>query len=685
MFLSPVFSTPAQAGVQLPRISRWRSALHLAAARTWAPAFAGVVLSCSTSAYAQSAPQPLPGPPACGDVPADICDLGHSLTPDDPGYSDVDPVAQRLPIIVTATRAPQQPWQIGQAVTVIERADLDRRQSVAVSDILATTPGVTVARNGSVGGFTGVRLRGAEAEQTLVVIDGIRVNDPSSPGGGFDFANLLAASVDRIEVLRGPNSVPWGSQAIGGVVNVITADPSRLAEGVVLARAKGEYGYADQVYTTAGLEGRTGIVSGGLAGGYLRTDGISAAANGRERDGYRQYGASGRLAVAFTDTVGVDLRGYWADSRTRLDGTPPPTYALTDTAEYSTAQELYGYAGLHADIGRLANRVAFTIADIDRDNFDPAVGATPVFFGRGRSERYEYQGDWRPLDAIRLVAGAEREDSRFDDGDTGADTGITSVYGQLIAQPLDGVTLTGGLRYDDHDAFGEHTTAGADAAWRIGRTTLRASYGEGFKAPTLFQLYGFVGEPTLEPETARSFDLGVEQRLLGNAVTARATYFNRRTRNQIDFDLTTFTYANIARTRAEGVEAELALHPVERLTLTANYTYLRARNRSAGANFGRDLARRPRETASVDADYRFPFGLAVGGTLLIVGDSFDNAGNSVRLDGYALASVRAELPVGEKLSVYGRIENVGQERYRTVANYGTYPRAAYAGVRVKLD
>ncbi|MBE2993309.1 TonB-dependent receptor [Sphingomonas sp. CFBP 13603] len=616
-----------------------------------------------------------------------------------PAYAQDIPDFDAPEVVVTATRAAQPLSEIGQAVTVIDRAEIERRQTTVVSDLLATTPGITVTRNGTVGALTSVRIRGAEADQTLVVIDGVRVNDPSSTGGGFNFGNLLSSSVERIEILRGPNSVPWGSQAIGGVVNIITAAPT---EGVQ-ARANAEYGYADSVFASAGVSGKSGPVSGSLTGGYLRTDGISSAASGTERDGYRQYGATGRVGVEFAPGIGLDLRGYFADSKVEIDdGFDPNTFVVADSLAYATTQELYGYAGLHANLadGRFNNRVAFTIADINRDNFTQP-GGDISFIGRGRSERYEYQGDFRPLDQVRVVAGVERENSRFNDGFTFADTGITSVYGQLIVKPLDILTVTGGVRNDDHDDFGSHTTFGANAALALRTgTTVRASYGEGFKAPTLYQLFSDYGNRGLDPETARNFDVGVEQAFLGNRARVAVTYFNRRTRNQIDFrdcspaELATpgsicanrpfGVYDNVARAEADGVEFTLALRPVDALTLTANYSYIDTENRSIGDNFGNVLARRPKQTASVDADYRFAFGLSVGGTVTMVGDSFDEASNTTRLDGYALAGVRAELPIGERFAVYGRVDNLTDSRYETIAGYGNYGRAAYGGVRLRL-
>ena len=601
---------------------------------------------------------------------------------DEPDITTADPILRD--IVVTATGVAQPPEQVGQALTVIDRKTIEQRQTVALSDLLATTPGITVTRNGGLGSFTAVRIRGAEGEQTLTLIDGVRVNDPSSPGGGFDFANLLSGSIERVEVLRGPNSVPWGSQAIGGVVNVITAAPGDRLQ----ARGNVEYGSFDSVFANAGVSGRAGIVSGSLNAGFLRTDGISAAANETEPDGYRQYGATGRVHVAISDAVTLDLRGYYADSRVDIDGFPPPDYTLADTPEYAKAQEIYGYAGLNVALGRLRNRIAFTIADIDRDNYDPTFGSAPSFFARGRSERYTYQGDWQAANAIRLVAGAERENTRFTDGTVSASRGTTSFYGQAILTPVDRLTLTGGVRYDDDSAYGGHTIWGANAVYALPTgTTLRGSYAEGFKAPTLYQLYGpfGLGNTDLQPETARSYDVGIEQSVIDRTVTVSATWFHRDTRNQIDYNPATFAYSNIARARAQGLEVGLNVRPSDRLTLSGSYSFIDAINRSPSANFGKQLARRPRQSVSASVDWTTPFDLAVGATVLAVGDSFDDAASTSRLDGYVVAGLRAELPIGDRFALYGRVDNLFDERYQVVRGYGTPGRAAYGGVRLRFE
>lgn len=599
-----------------------------------------------------------------------------------PAFAQETPSADD--IVVTAAGVPQDAGDVGQAVTVIDRATIEQRQTVALSDLLATTPGVTVSRSGGLGTLTSVNIRGAEAAQTLVLIDGVRVNDPSSAAGGFDFGNLLADSVERVEVLRGPNAVPWGSEAIGGVINVVTEQPTDGFEG----HAQLEGGSFGTAYGSGGIAGGSDRINGALTAGWLSTDGISAYDKGAERDGYDQVGGTGRLNVALAPGIGLDLRGYYAHSRVDLDGYPAPDYLFADDGEYAKTQEAYGYAGVHADFadGRFRNRVAVTIADINRDNFDPSVGDAPIFFYRGRSERYDYQGDYT-FGIVRLVAGAEHEDSRMFDGSDHFSTGVTSEYGEAIVNPVKALTLSAGVRNDDHDVYGSHVSFGANAALRLDSgTTVRASYAEGFKAPTLYQLYApYYGNATLKPETAKSYDFGVEQRLIGDRLVASATWFHRDTHNQIDGDPLTYVYFNYDRTRAKGVELALTLRPTEGFTIQGSYSFIDTENLTPGADFGNDLARRPRQSASVSADYRFGFGWSIGGTVSIVGDSFDNAANTTRLDGYALAGIRAEMPVTHNVSIYGRVDNLFDEKYETVAGYGTYGRAAYGGVRLRFE
>lgn len=592
-------------------------------------------------------------------------------------------------IVITASGIEQPRDEVGQAITVIDADTIRTRQDVTVTDLLATTPGVRWNRNGSIGGATGVSLRGAETTQTLVLIDGVKVNDPSGIGDGFDFGNLLVGNIHRIEVLRGSNSIVYGSQAIGGVVNVMTQVPT---DGFA-ANASAEYGYSDTWNAKADISGGKGAVTGGVGAAYFSTDGISSASRAfgaTEKDGYENLTLNGRVKIAFSDALSLDLRGYYIHADLDYDsffGAP------ADSADVSIANQYVGYAGLNLSLldGRFTSRAAVTFLRATRDYYF-ARGGDPDYGYTGENWRFEYQGVYAPVDAAKLVFGYEHERPDYDFfgfGDTAAArANLDSVYALAIVKPLAGLSLTGGVRHGDHSQFGGATTLGANANYTPngGATNIRLSYGEGYKAPSLYQLYDkWSGNADLRPERSKSYDIGLDQSALDGAAQLSVTWFRRDTRDQINYDNATFTYGNIDRTRAKGVEATLTLRPVDALTLTASYSHVDARDRSAGsANYGNRLPRRAADAVSASIDYKWAFGLSTGATLTMVGDSFDNAANSRRLDGYALAGVRASFPVADHWEIFGRVDNLFDADYVTAYGYGTYGRSAYGGVRARF-
>ena len=605
-------------------------------------------------------------------------------------------------IVVTASRAPQPLSRVGQSLTVLDAPEIARRQTQFATDLLRTTPGLSVSRNGGVGGIASVFIRGAESDQTVALIDGVKLNNPASPGGGFDFGNLLTGNIARIEILRGPSSVLWGSQAIGGVVNIVTVAPTDAL--TINARAEGgSFGTGQAV---GNISGTVGPLAASAGAGYFRADGISAFSErrgGREADGYRNTGANARAVLTLTDALSVEARGYYSNGKAQIDGFAPPTFAFGDTREFSRTREFVGYGGVNAALfdGKLKNRLGYAYTNTRRRNFDPNGFTYETFASRGTNERFEYQGVATPLDWVTATFGAERETSKYRSTSFGGPQArgrarLDSGYGQVAVTPLAGLTATAGVRHDEHDRFGGATTFAASGVWTIAATTLRASYSEGFKAPTLFQLQSDFGNQTLRPERARGWDAGVTQRLAGGRIEASATYFDRRSRDLIDF-ASCFgvvsaicvgrpfgTYDNIARSRARGVEVALAVTPVEALRVQANYTYLDAENRASGsANYGKQLARRPRHTVNLVADYAWDFGLSTGATVSVEGDRFDDAPNRRRTDGHVTADLRAAYPVTANIEVYGRVENLFDARYETVFQYGTPGRAAYGGVRLR--
>lgn len=585
-------------------------------------------------------------------------------------------------IVVTANRIEQDAKTVGQAITILDRALIEARQTISIADLIATTPGVSAIRNGGFGGISSVFIRGASSDQTLVLIDGVRVNDPASPSGAYDFGNLQTTGIDRIEILRGANSVIWGSQAIGGVINILTTPTS---DGFTL-RARGEYGDYDTANVSGSVGFRAGPVKASLGGGYFSTSGISAQANNIETDGADREQINGRVEVALSADAGLDFRGFYARSFAELDGFNPT----------STTRQVNGYAGGYVKLfgQALLLRGGYSVADIRRDSTS-SFGDSRF---DGRSERAEMQGDARIAPWLRMVFGAESEWSRAQSSFSASAqrTQLSSVYAQALVEPLAGLNLAGGVRHDDHRTFGGETTLGANFAYNFGNSTLRASYAEGFKAPALDQLFASYGNTALTPERARSFDVGIEQRLLGNRLLARVTVFDRKTRDQIVFFSCPTNpnplcigrgsfgayYLNIARADADGVELELQAKPNNALTLSANYTHLRSINRTA-PNANRDLPRRPRDLANVSidwADTRY----SLGATISLIGDSFDNASNATRLDGYSIASLRGSVKISDELTLTGRIENLFDAQYQVATGFNTLGRNAYVGVRTNF-
>jgi len=589
-------------------------------------------------------------------------------------------------IVVTASGFEQPRSETGQAIDIVDRERLDQLQSATIGDALQTVPGVTVAARGGLGGQTSAFLRGGNSSQTLVLIDGVRINDLTSPNGAFDFGSLMTGNIGQVEILRGPNSIIWGSQAIGGVVNIQSLAPVDGFEG----RFGAEYGAADTKRMNANMAGTSGLFEGSFGGSYVDAQGISALAGGTERDGFENFAGNGRLKLNISDAFNLDFRGYYNRATVEYDS----AFGIGANALPVTRnRQFIGYVGANvvAFDGRMQNRMAYTRTDIRRLGTDPVVFSFNNFIVRGNIDRAEYHTAFDVNDALTLTAGLEYERTFASTSFEGAVADIarnhvTSGFSQIIVHPLAGLTVTGGVRHDKYNDYGGQTTLGGNIAFtpNDGRTMLRATYGEGFRAPTLSEGQPPYGNPDLRPETARNFDLGFEQQILDGRARFFATYFNRRSTDLIAFSFATFQSENIDRVNSKGVEAGFNLNPTDRLDIQASYTLVDAVNRSAGANFGNRLALRPQHSGSLTVDWQTPFGLSVGSSMLLMGDSFDDASNGVALDGYALVGLRASLPINDRLELYGRVDNIFDVQYTVVAGYNSFGRNAAVGVRAKF-
>jgi len=616
-------------------------------------------------------------------------------------------------VVVVANRTPTPLDKIGNSVTVLDQQDIQQSQAVATADLLAQTPGISIARNGGFGQPTSVFIRGAESDQTVVVIDGVVMNDPSETGGQFDFENLLIGDTSRIEILRGAQSTLYGSQAIGGVINIVTADPTSAAGGSASLEG-GSHATGDG---TLAMGGKSDTLLWRVAGNYFGTSGIPTFDEylGGRRDCASQLGSlAGQFRYDFTPEWQLDLRGYYLQARADFDGYDTPTGAFGDDNEYGKSTQAIGYAGLtwNSPDHSVTQRIDAQYTSAETRNYDPDAPAnydspsTETFYGIGRNTRGEYQGTWHFSSVGQLVFGAQHEHSTIDT-DTPAfdytptppleksiDTDSAYVQGQY--EVIQGLTLTAGGRFDHTDAYGGHGTGQFAAAWVLPDkdTILRASFGQGFKAPSLYQLYSQYGNQALVPETANSWDAGVEHHALNDTLVVSATYFERTSKNLIAFfDCTTpsplcatepFGYfANIDRSQAHGVELVGTLKATSSLSFTANYSFIDAKDTSPGSpTYGNELPRRPQDLGNATATYVWPFKLNTELAMRYAGPSYDDAANQIRLGGYVLLDFRASLPITTHAELYGRVENLTDRHYETAYQYGTLGRSAYIGGRL---
>ncbi len=607
-------------------------------------------------------------------------------------------------IVVSASRVPLPARETGAAVTILTERELEDRGTRIVSDVLRDVPGVAVNRTGPVGSFTQVRIRGAEGNQTLVLIDGIEVNNPAG-GSEFDFANLVAADVARIEVLRGPQSALYGSDAMGGVINIVTKKPQKGWQGTL--RSEGGSFATWNHLMNAGYGADTFHISGTLA--RMNTNGISEAdanAGNTEADGYRN--ATTRLKAGMKPLPNLELEAVGMEISSHRDSDDSTTVVgAVDGTGRSSQRQRYGlvkgkwslYGGAWEHIVRAA------YGDDGTDFFNGAGSRT--FVSEGTKTKYDYQtnltfateGSANAEHTLTLAM--EREyDQQFTtssfSGPRSVGIASTGYIGEYRVSLWDRLFLSGSLRRDDNDPlFEDQTTWRATAAYLHNPWDIRVhgSIGRGVKNPTLFELYGstptFTGNENLVPEENIGADFGVEKTLQGGKLIVDVTLFRNRFKKFIDGSGNTATNKG-GTTRADGVEVTVVARPRTDLKIDASYGFTAAEDGD-----GIRLTRRPRHIASLNGTYlfnidqrpaRFNLGLRYNGTQNdTVFDSFSPVTtHTARLQEYTLLNAGFAWDLRDNIQLFARGENLLDKNYQDVFGYGTPGRAVYAGIRVNF-
>lgn len=632
---------------------------------------------------------------------------GGSLVPLAATAAD-KPINIQDEIIVTASRIPQSRLSVGGAVDVLNEEDIKTRQQAFLGELLRDLPGLAVNRTGPAGAFTQVRLRGGEANHTLVIIDGIEAGDPFN-AGEFEFAHLLSSSVSRVEVLRGPQSALWGSEAIGGVINVVTG-PSVDTEGLWSEGfvEGGSFGTA-RGSVEAGSSGSWGSVRGSLA--YSDISGISASPTDPEKDGYDNLTGSLFATFNVNEALSFSVSGRHVNATASEDsqdftfGSPTQGFVIDSDGERHS-DRWYGRAVADLSLmdGQWTHQLSANLTDTKNESFS---GGAFSFGSNGTKWDVEYQSNYSfetgDTTSHAVSALLEYEDLSYENRGAGGGAENQSQTGKQKSAALEyrldmaeQVFLSGAIRYDDNDRFDDEVTFRMTAAWAVPDTgfKLRGSYGTGVSQPSFFELFGFnpdffIGNPDLQPESSKGWDAGVDYAFADGKGLASLTYFDSNLENEIftDFGVFPFTVDNRPGTSTrDGLEFAFRVDPLEVISLSASYTYTDAKD----DNGGREL-RRPRHIGSLNVTYRFldnratvDLGLNYNGKMQDSEFIFSTPESVVTLEDYVLGTVAASYDVTDRVQVIGRIENLFDEDYQEVFGFASPGLGAYAGVRIRL-
>jgi vitamin B12 transporter len=597
-------------------------------------------------------------------------------------------------VVVTATRVPTPQKQVASSITVITAKDIAAKQDRTLPDLLKDVPGLNLVQSGGPGAQTSIFMRGANSNHTKVLVDGIDVGDPST--GSFDFGQFLTDDIAKVEVLRGPQSGLYGSDAIGGVINIIT----KSGEGPLTFTGAVEGGSFDTFNQNGSISGATDQFHYAATVEHLHSGATPATpldllAPGEARidDYYDNLTASTKLGFDVTDNFDFGFVGRYTNTTYRFTGDdfstfpafPAATQSASDTLQYYTRGT--GHLTLFGGVLDSTLGVAYTS---DRTNSIDNTGFGSI--NAGDRVKIDWQNNVRLDGGETLVLGAEHARDEISLPLSASQT-LNSGYAELQSS-LGDFSSSASIRYDDNDHFGGKFTYRVAPTYTIADTgtKLKASFGTGFKAPTLSDLFQsfppfFLANPNLKPETSIGYDAGVEQSLLDGKLTGGVTWFDNDIRNLIAGAFLpggVETLENIGKAKTDGIESFIAYQPMDDLTVRADYTFTEAYDSVAHL----ELLRRPKHKVSLDARWQPMSGLSLDANLLYVSSWIDGnrdfSISRLTAPGYTTVNLAASYDLTDQFTLFGRVDNLFDASYQNPTGFLAPGRGVFAGIKARI-
>lgn len=584
-------------------------------------------------------------------------------------------------MVITASRLEMPKNATGKSIEVLTAEDIQAYQPKDLFDALQLVPGVNVTRTGGPGGNTSVSIRGSTSRHVLFLLDGIRMNDPASSDGSYNFTHVSPDNIERIEVLKGPHSALYGSEAMGGVINIIT---KKGAEGDKSSLVL-EGGTYNTYSLGASTSGQVGTQQYSASISYYDTEGFSATTRDGEDDGTERLTVSGRYMNQVTDALKLGLSVRYIDAEGEYDEFSSPNGTLESEQVYASllAQYVMGNWIQDLELAYAQNERAFTDV-LDPSEFD------------GSSTQFYWKNVYAVSDAQRALFGLDFVYEEASSANLDDDTTQLAPYLEWLSDWNQQVSTTAGLRYTDHSEFDGEVTWNLSALYRASDDTrFNAAAGSGYKAPTLDNLFGFydfsfgqvVGNPDLDPESNLGWEIGVEQDLMKKKVVLGLTYYQTRYEDYIQFtDPDGFmgpapaSYVNVDAADVQGIELSAIYFINDSWTINVDYTWLDVDNKGEDPALRFDLCK-PEHLVQFRLNYlpTLSSRISFWGQYQSEREDF-----SETMDSFVLLNLSASLEVSDSVELFGRIENLLDEDYELAAGFNTPGLSVFGGVRASF-